>query len=134
MNKKPKGAVLIPADVEGVWKHEIATAHTLAKAGYTVEFLPAKNNDDAKSPDILMDGVKWEIKAPRTDKITAVERNLKRATKQSGNIIIDSQRLHGLQDRTVQRFLVQKFKQQKTIKRLLFINRKRETIDISTLI
>ncbi len=68
MNKKPKGAVLIPADVEGVWKHEIATAHTLAKAGYTVEFLPAKNNNDAKSPDILMDGVKWEIKHPEPTK------------------------------------------------------------------
>lgn len=105
MSKKLKGAVLIPADAEGVWSHEISTAHALARAGYTVEFLPARNNN-AKSPDILMDGVKWEIKAPRTDKIAAVERNLKRATKQSGNVIIDSQRLHGLQDRTVQRFLV----------------------------
>lgn len=124
MNKKPKGNVLIPADVEGVWKHELSTARALAKAGYFVEFLPAMNTNNAKTPDILMDGVKWEIKAPRTDKISAVERNLKRATKQSGNIIIDSQRLHGLQDRTVQRFLVQKLKQQKTIKRLLFVKPK----------
>lgn len=134
MARKPKGEVLIPADVESVWKHEITTARTLAKAGYSVKFLPAKNQNAAKSPDILMDGVKWELKSPRTDKISAVERNLKRATKQSGNIVIDSQRLHGLQDRTVQRFLVQKFRQQKTIKRLIFINRKRESIDISTLV
>ncbi len=134
MIKELKGKILIPSDADGVWSHEIATAQALAKAGYTVEFLPTSNGNDAKSPDILMDGVKWEIKALRTDKMSAVERNLKRATKQSSNIIIDSQRLHRLQDRTVQQFLVQKFKQQKTIKRLLFINRKRETIDISTLV
>ena len=133
-NKNHKGEVRIPADAENVWKHEIMTAHALAKAGYSVEFLPAMNNNDTKSPDILMDGMKWEIKAPKTDKMSAIERNLKRATKQSGNIIIDSQRLHRLQDRAVQRFLVQKFKQQKTIKRLLFVNRRRETIDISTIV
>lgn len=87
-----------------------------------------------KSPDILMGGVKWELKSPRTDKLSAIERNLKRATKQSENIIIDARRLHKIHDATVQRFLVQKFKQQKTISRLLFVNRKRQIIDISSIV
>ena len=81
-----------------------------------------------------MDDLKWEIKSPKTDKLTAVERNLKRATKQSSNIVIDSRRMSKLQDRTVQKFLVQKYKQQKTIKKLLFVNRKHQVIDISKLI
>lgn len=134
MVRKHNGEVRIPAEAGDVWEHEILTARALAKAGYIVEFLPAKNHNDSKSPDILMDGAKWEIKAPKTDKMSAIERNLKRATKQSGNIIIDSQRLSKLQDRSIQRFLVKKFKEQKTIKQLLFVNRRRETIDISTLV
>lgn len=121
-----KGEIVIPADADDIWEHELSTARALAKAGYKVESLPTDNS--TTMPDIVMDGVNWEIKAPKTDKLSAVERNLKRATKQSGNIIIDSCRLSKLQDRVVQKFLVSKFKHQKAIKRLIFVNRKREVV------
>jgi hypothetical protein len=78
--------------------------------------------------------VLYEIKSPKTDKLSAVERNLKRATKQSGNIIIDSRRMSKLRDVTIQKFLMQKLKQQKTIKQILFINRKHEVTDIGDLL
>ncbi len=130
---KRKGEIRIPVDTN-VWKHELHTANALAKAGYVVEFLPTKDIKSIKSPDILMDGERWELKSPKTDKLSAVERNLKRATRQSGNIVIDSLRLHKIHDNTVQEFLAQKFRQQKTIKRLLFVNRKRQVIDINTLL
>ncbi len=130
---KNKGEIRIPAGIN-VWKHELSTANALAQAGYVVEFLPTKDIKDTKSPDILMDGEKWELKAPKTDKLSAIERNLKRATKQSSNIVIDSHRLRKIHDSTIQALLLQKFKQQKTIKKLLFVNRKHQVIDISTLI
>lgn len=133
-NKSNKGEIRIPADVDNVWEHEARTAHALAKAGYVVEFLPAKNNNDAKSPDIFMDGVKWEIKAPKTGKLSAVERNLKKAYKQSANIVFDSQRMGRLPDKSIQKELIKQFCLTKKMERLLFVNRKRETIDISTLI
>jgi hypothetical protein len=132
-NNRGKGEIRIPAGVN-VWKHELSTANALAQAGYIVEFLPTKDIKDMKSPDILMDGEKWELKAPKTDKLSAIERNLKRATKQSGNVVIDSHRLQKIHDSTVQMFLLQKFKQQKTIKKLLFVDRKHQVIDISKLI
>lgn len=128
-----RGAVRIPADIV-VWEHELITARALARAGYVLEFLAAKDIKGTKSPDILMDKVKWEIKSPKTDKLSAIERNLKRATKQSSNIIIDSYRLRKIHDSTVQRFLAQKYKRQKAIKRLLFINRKRLVVDISKVV
>lgn len=131
--KPRKGKIVIPATAN-VWKHELITAQILAQNGYDVTFLPIEAGFSGKSPDVLMMGLKWEIKSPKTSKLSALERNLKKATKQSGNIIIDSRRLDGLHDTTIQKFLVQKFKQQKTIKRLLFINKKREAIDISTLL
>jgi hypothetical protein len=96
--------------------------------------LPISIRKDSKSPDVLMNGEKWELKSPKTDKLSAIERNLKRATKQSGNVVIDSRRMHKLQDRTVQKFLLQKYKQQKTIKQLLFVNRRHQVIDISELV
>ena len=116
------GEIRIPAG-NIIWQHELATAEALAAAGYVVEFLPVSVRKDSRSPDIIMSGEKWEIKSPKIDKLSAIERNLKRATKQSGNIVIDSRRMHKLQNRTVQKFLVQKCKQQKTIKKLLFVNR-----------
>lgn len=130
---KNKGEIRIPAGIN-VWQHELSTANALAGVGYVVEFLPTKDIKNAKSPDILMNGEKWELKAPKTDKLSAIERNLKRATKQSSNIVIDSHRLRKIRDSTVQNFLLQKFKQQKTIKQLLFVNRKRQVIDINKLI
>jgi hypothetical protein len=88
-----------------------------------------------KTADVLIDGVVYEIKSPKADKLSAIERDLKRATRQSSNIIIDSRRMskiiHGT---TIQSFLAQKLKQQKTVKMLLFVNRKHQIIDISELI
>lgn len=130
---KSKGEIRIPAGIN-VWQHELSTANALAKAGHVVEFLPTKDIKNTKSSDILMNGENWELKAPKTDKLSAIERNLKRATKQSSNIVIDSHRLRKIRDSAVQVFLLQKFKQQKTIKKLLFVNRKRQVIDIGKLI
>lgn len=131
--RKKKGTIRISTDVH-VWAHELNTAKALADAGYTVIFLTNNGERYAKTPDVLIDGEKWEIKSPKTDKLSAVERNLKRATKQSGNIIIDSHRMRKIHDSSIQRLLVNKSKQQKTIKRLLFVNRKRQVIDINKLI
>jgi hypothetical protein len=131
--KKPKGEIRIPAGIT-VWKHELDTANALASAGYVVEFLATKNIQSSKSPDIFMNGEKWELKSPKTDRLAAIERNLKLATRQSGNIVIDSRRMRKLRDSTIQNFLLQKLKQQKTIKKLLFVNRKHQLIDISKLV
>jgi len=124
------GKVIIPASIDP-WDHELKTAHALARHGFTVEFVAVSNNHKAKTADVVIDGTLYEIKSPKTDKLSAVERNLKRATKQSGNIIIDSRRMSKLHDATIQKFLAQKLKQQKTIKKILFVNRKHEVIDIS---
>ena len=127
------GKIIIPHGT-GVWHHELMTADALAGAGYSVEFLATNGMQYAKSPDVLINGEEWEMKSPQTDKLSAIERNLKRATKQSCNIIIDSHRMSKIHDSSVLKLLVQKYKQQKTIKKLLFVNRKRQVIDVSTLI
>lgn len=133
MRRNKEGNIIIPANLD-VWGHELKTAQVFARNGYVVQFLVASQAYRTKTADVLIDNETYEIKAPKTDKLSAVERNLKRASRQSGNIIIDSRRMSKIHDATIQRLLVQKFKQQKTIKRLLFVNRRQQIIDISTLI
>ena len=128
-----KGSIIIPAGLD-VWDHELKTAQVFAKHGYTVEFLIVNQGQRIKTADVLIDSIVYEIKSPKTDKLSAVERNLKRATKQSSNIIVDSRRMHKIHDTTIQGFLLQKLKHQRTIKKLLFVNRKHEIIDISELL
>lgn len=128
--KKCISEIRIPTGIN-VWNHEMNTARALATAGFVVEFLSAKDSKYTKSPDITMGGITWEMKSPKTDKLSAVERNLKRASRQSRNIIIDSQRMSKIHDSTIERYLFQKFKEQRVIERLLFVNRRRQIIDIS---
>ncbi len=133
MRKRKSGKVIIAHGVI-VWHHELLTADALSGAGYDVEFLRTKNANHSKSPDILMGGSKWEIKSPTASKLSAVERNLKRAYHQSTNIVFDSHRMGRLPDKSIQKELVKQFTLTKNIKQMLFVNRKREVIDISHLV
>jgi hypothetical protein len=81
-----------------------------------------------------MNGKKWEIKSPRAQKLSAVERNLKRAYHQSTNIVFDSRRMGHLPDKVIQKELIKQFKLTKNIKRMLFVNRKSKVIDIGALV
>ncbi len=133
MNGSKPGKVIIPHGVN-VWRHELRTADALAGAGYTVEFLVTENLQHSKSADIMINSEKWEIKSPVAQKLSAVERNLKRAYHQSTNIVFDSHRMGRLPDKSVQKELVKQFVLTKNIKCILFVNRKREVVDINSLI
>lgn len=113
-----------------VWPHELKTAEALAAAGYSVEFIPRSNNRYDKSADVLMDGIIWEMKSPKSDKLHMVEQNLRRALKQSSNVIFDSRRMKGLPDHAIERELRKWGKELKSLKRLLFVNRHAQVIDI----
>lgn len=132
MNQQ-KGSITIPADTSP-WDHELKAAHVLAQYGYRVEFIPENTRHKAKTADILINGISYEIKSPVASKLSAVERNLKRAYHQSMNIVFDSRRMKYLPDASIQRELVKQLRLTKNIKHLLFINRKREIVDIRTLI
>lgn len=130
MARNKTGKTLIYHGVH-VWFHELLTADALTGAGYTVEFIPTDNSE--KSPDVLIDGEKWEMKSPTSGKLVVVERNLKKAYHQSRNIVFDSQRMGRLPDKSIQKELIKQFKLTRNIKKLLFVNRKRRVIDISKL-
>ena len=124
------GKIIIPANVHP-WPHELRVAKILAKAGYTVEFLPTTN---IKTPDILLNGIEFEIKSPITNNPKKIIRNVKRALLQSQNVIVDASRIKGMRDDAIYKLLLNRAKDQKSLKRLMVITKQNQIIDIATLI
>ena len=124
---KKRGKVIVPDGVKP-WKHELHTAAVLKAAGHTVKFM---QKGPTHTADIIVDrNIECEMKAPLTDRPKMVMKNVKRALKQSPNVIIDSARIKQLDDEEVEKILRTVAKTQKRLKRLIFINKKQEVVDI----
>ena len=123
------GKVITHGDVN-IWPHEAATAKSLAKKGETVEFIRKSEKTHVTSADIFINGTKWEMKAPRSGKLSAVEDNLKKASKQSDRVVFDSRRMKRIPDKAIMRELVAKSHINKSINRVKFIDRHGKVIDI----
>ncbi len=72
--------------------HEIQTALFLRKTGVKVTFLAPKNLPGVKTPDISIDGAKWEIKSPVSAGSRSIEHAFRSAIKQSENVLFDLRR------------------------------------------
>ena len=125
-----RGKVIVPANANP-WPHEQRVAKILALAGHAVEFIPESNT---KTADILLDGVEFEIKSPKSANANSLEHILKKAVKQSCNIIIDTSRMKNIRDDNTRRFLVNQARLRKRIKKLIMITKQGQIIDVSVLI
>ena len=113
--------------------HEYFTAEALADAGYNVRFIPSSVN--MSMADCYINNTIFEIKAPEGKNTDCIERNLRKAVHhQSPNIVFDSFRIKNMQDRSIQSFLLERLRRGHGIQRILFVNRKREVIDINELL
>lgn len=133
-NPKPSGTIKGTVTREGGAKpkpHEYITAEALADSGYNVRFIPS--NVNIGMADCYINNTIFEIKAPEGKTTTCVERNLRKAVDhQSPNIVIDSFRMKNIQDRSIQSFLIERLKRRHGVRRIIFVNRKREAIDINS--
>ncbi len=113
--------------------HEYFTAEALADAGYNVRFIPSSVN--MCMADCYINDTLFELKAPEGRSIDSIERNLRKAVNhQSPNIVLDSARVKNLRDSNIQKFLIERLRRRHGIQRILFVNRKREVIDINELL
>ena len=69
--------------------HELKTAKALASKGKDVEFIRPSRVQHTRTPDIIMDGIMWEMKCPMGKNKKNIANIFHRALKQSKNIIID---------------------------------------------
>ncbi|MDR1413044.1 MAG: hypothetical protein LBJ07_03865 [Actinomycetes bacterium] len=85
---KKSGNILIPPGVVPE-KHELETASTLAQLGKDIQFLVPSRIKGIRTADILMDGIEWEMKCFFGSSLKTLRKTLKRANKQSHNVILD---------------------------------------------
>ena len=123
------GKIIIPAGVN-VWPHELETAKALVNFGHTVEFKKKIEGYKVHSADAYVDGILWEFKAPNGSKLDTVERNLRRAKAQSGYVVFDSMRMKKVPDFAIKREILSKASLISGICEIIFVDRKRECIDI----
>ncbi|MBQ7802589.1 hypothetical protein IJ380_01880 [Candidatus Saccharibacteria bacterium] len=126
MPNKPKAGVYI-APGRKPWPHERRAADILALAGYYVEFLPEGSLHTA---DVIVDGIEYEMKSPKSATANSLEHLLKKALKQSPNIIIDASRLKGIREDKICKFLASQARSRKQIKKLLLVTKAGKIIDI----
>lgn len=131
MKEQMQAGIFIPVGRK-IWEHERHVADILATTGHYVEFLIEQT---IHTPDIRLDHViEYEIKSPESARAITIERAIKKALKQCNNLIIDSSRMKNARDASVIRFLTAQAKSRKQIKKMLFITKKGEIIDILKLI
>ena len=70
-------------------KHEFEMAKFFAARGKDIVFLKPSSIPNMHTPDILMDGVEWEMKCPFGSGKRMIEDNFRKAVKQSKYIIFD---------------------------------------------
>ena len=68
---------------------ELKTAEYFANIGKNVTFIRPSAIPNQHRPDIIMDGIEWEIKCPLGESKRTLENNLRKAILQSQNIIFD---------------------------------------------
>jgi hypothetical protein len=129
MTKEYRPGVFYPPKIN-VWPHEKVTAETLAEDGYYVEFMRASTREGEHSADCCLNGELWELKAPNGKKISLVEKNLRKAKRQSSKIVFDSHRTKNLPDKAIERELRTQINHIKGVDQIKFIDKHRKIVDI----
>ena len=107
--------------------HENATVVFLTECGYDIELIPRSNVEGVHTPDIKMDGLKWEMKSPKGKGKWLLKNTVQRASHQSENIIIDLHRIKIHQVKCLQE-LEKQFKFSKRVKRMLIVTKSRKLL------
>lgn len=111
-------------------EHEHATIKVLLLAGYNIQLIPPVQGKGIKTPDLTIDGVPWEMKAPIGNGKRTVQNTLIRAGKQSENIIIDLRRSKMPENQAIRDF-EKEFFATKKLKQMKIITKKEEILDFS---
>ncbi len=110
--------------------HENATVVYLTAQGFDIELIPPVQLKGARTPDIKMLGIDWEIKSPRSNGKYTIEHSFRSALKQSPNIIFDIRGSKMLQQKCVAE-IERRFNDFKKVKRVMIITKRHKLLDLS---
>lgn len=109
--------------------HELATVEYFLRRGDDIELVVPTNTLGNKNPDWALWGKIWEAKSPQTINANTLIVMLKRASKQSVNLIIDLRRIKG-DEVKVMKIIQAKFETSKRLKHVLMILKDAELLEL----
>lgn len=108
--------------------HENATVVFLTGQGFDVELLPPVQRKGARTPDIRMRGLDWEVKCPVSNGKYTIEHSFRAALKQSPYIIFDIRSSKIPQEKCVAE-IERRFRNFKKVKRVMIITKQQKLLD-----
>lgn len=91
---KQKTGKIIPNGVR-LEQHEYDTVLYFTELGKDVELIKPSYTPGKRNADFWMDGMEWEMKAPKVNSRKAIERMFYRGDRQSSNLVMDLRNLKG---------------------------------------
>ena len=108
-------------------KAEFETAKYFAELGKDITFIRPSSIPHQHRPDIVMDGIEWEIKCPEGQGKRTIENNIRSAERQSHYIIVDLRRIKLPEKRCLSE-IENNFNTKPGIKRILVITKELKLI------
>ena len=109
-------------------KHEYKTILLFTEMGSDVELIPKSEKKGVHAPDIVMNGLRWEMKSPKGEGKYLMQNTIQKAVKQSRNVIVDLRRAKRSQERCLQE-LEKEFGSSKSLQKLKVITKSRKILD-----
>ncbi len=125
-----KGTIDISNLITPPEAHEFNTAKYFASLGKDIVFIEPSMAKGEHTPDIIMDGIAWEIKCPQGNSKRTIENNFRNAVIQSRYIIFDLRRIK-LHDNQCVSKLEKEFRARKYLKKLIVIKKDGTMIEYS---
>ena len=109
-------------------KHEYRMVLLFTEMGVDIELIPKSEKKGVHAPDIVMNGLRWEMKSPKGEGKYLMQNTIQKAVKQSRNVIIDLRRAKRSQERCLQE-LEKEFGSSKNLQKLKVITKSRKILD-----
>ena len=130
MPGKHVGTIVVPPGVFVDVHEKLAVDFLASELGYNVTFLAPNRRKGAKTPDIEMNGLAWEIKCPKGKSSRTIENNLRLALRQSPNIVLDLRRMDGrIPTKKLLNEIERRFRDARLIRNIIVITRQELMID-----
>ena len=110
--------------------HEYATVKLFLEQGYDIELIPQSQIKYYRAPDMMMEGVAWEIKAPEGASSKTIKHTIQNALQQSNNVIIDLCRCRLPQAQAL-KDIEREFRLSKRLRRLKVVLKDKKILDYS---
>jgi hypothetical protein len=108
-------------------KHELRTVIFLTEQGFDVELIPPNQRKGAKTPDLKMNNLKWEMKAPTKNGKYTLDHAMKSGLKQSSNLIFDLRQMRNTGKKATIK-LQKDFNKTKNWRRLIIITKEQKML------